>query len=247
MHTSQSILYFEEEGRKNLPQVLRVVKRSFSKRADLRACKIVVFTAIGEGPALAYNLLQQYDPKIIAVTLPPDFSVQRGKERLFPRIPDKLKAFFSGVGVTVITGRLPFDPIEGCEAHNEQMVLVRNVISIFGGGFALCVQAVLQACDHGVIEPGEKVISVAGDSAGVFTASMTKNFLSRDSGLAINEVLCKARNFTIARGHPAAAVEQTRNLFEQNPAVRLKSALPKPQDLLASNSEVVQASGEAKK
>lgn len=223
-----------------------MVKRAFSKRPDLRNCKVVVFTAIGEGPALAYNLLQEYDPKIIAVTMPPDFSVQRGEDRFFPRIPDKLKAFFSGVGIVVVTGRLPFDTIDGCDAHNEQMSLVRNALSLFGGGFAFCVQAVLQACDHGVVEQGEKVVAVAGDSAAVITASMTKNFLSRESGLAINELLCKARNLTIARGHPAAAVEETRNLFEQNPP-RLKASLPKRQDLLATGGEVIPIGKEGKK
>jgi len=239
MHTSHSILYFEEEGRQNLPQVLRVVKRVFKKRGDLRKLRIVVFTAIGEGPALAYNLLQEYDPKIIAVTMPPDFSIQRGDERLFPRIPDKLRAFFAGVGVTVITGRLPFDHIEGFDAHNEQMMLVRNVLSLFGGAFAVSVQAVLQACDQGVIERGERVIAIAGDCAAVMTASMTKEFLSRDSGLSINEILCKARNLTIARGVPAKAVEQTKNLFEQTSMPRLTVTTAK-QKALTSSSEVAQ-------
>jgi hypothetical protein len=246
MHTSHSILYFEEEGRQNLPQVLRVVKRVFKKRDDLRKLRVVVFTAIGEGPALAYNLLQQYDPKIIAVTMPPDFSIQRGDERFYPRIPDKLRAFFAGVGVTVITGRLPFDFIEGLDSHNEQMMLVRQVLSLFGGAFAVCVQAVLQACDQGAIERGERVIAIAGDCAAVITASMTKEFLSRDSGLSIHEILCKARNLTIARGTPAKAVEQTKNLFEQNPVPRLTVTTAK-QKTLTGSSEVVPASEETKK
>jgi hypothetical protein len=247
MQTSHSILYFEEEGRKNLPQVLRVVKRAFNKRPDLRGCCVVVFTAIGEGPALAYNLLQQYDPRIVAVTMPPDFSVQRGEEKLFPRIPEKLRAFFSGVGVSVVTGRLPFDSIDGCDAHNEQMTLIRNAISLFGGGFAFCVQAVLQACDHGVVEQGERVIAVAGDSAAVITASTTKNFLSRESGLAINEVLCKARNLTIARGHPKVAIEQTRNLFEQNSKQLFKPSPPEQRELLTTGGETETVSKELKK
>jgi hypothetical protein len=246
MHTSHSILYFEEEGRQNLPQVLRVVKRAFKKRGDLRKLRIVVFTAIGEGPALAYNLLQQYDPKIIAVTMPLNFSMRRGDERLFPRIPDKLKAFFAGVGVTVITGRLPFDPIDGFDAHNAQMTLVRNVLSLFGGAFSMCVQAVLQACDHGSIEQGEKVIAIGGDCAAVMTASTTKEFLSRDSGLSINEILCKARNLTIARGAPAKVAEQTKSLFEQSSIPRLTATTVK-QKSLTSSSEVAPSSEEAKK
>lgn len=242
MQTSQSILYFEEEGRSNLPQVLRVVKRVFGKRPDLKDCKIVFFTAIGEGPALAFNILREYDPKIIAVTLPPDFSVKRGDERLYPRIPEKLQAFFTGVGIKVITGRMPFDAMKGADAHNQQMQLIRDVLSLFGGGFSVCVQAVLQACDHGLVDQGEKVVAIAGDCAAVMTASMTKNFLSKEQGLSINEILCKARTLTIARGAGARAVEQNRSLFE-HPAL-LKVAVPKPQELLKSGDGVAQANKE---
>ncbi len=75
---------------------------------------------------------------------------------------------------------------------------------------------------------GEKVIAVTGDSAAVITASTTNKFLSRDQGLVINEIICKARNMTIARGVPAVAVEQSNSLFEQTPP-QLKAAAPKPQ------------------
>jgi hypothetical protein len=236
MQLSQSILYFEQEGRQNLPQVLRVLKRVFKKRPDLQACKIVVFTAIGEGPALAYNFLQEYDPKIIAITLPPDFSVRRDEAKLYPRIPIKLRAFFDGVGIPVISGRLPFERIEGSEAHNQNMKLIVDVLSLFGGGFSVCVQAVLQACDHGVVDESEKVIGLSGDCAAVMTASTTKNFLSREHCLSINEILCKPRTLTIARGEPARAVEQNRDLFA-NP-VLVKASTPKPRELLSSNTEI---------
>jgi len=206
-----------------------------------------MFTAIGEGPALAYNFLQEYDPKIIAVTSPPGFYVKRGEEKLFPRIPPKLQAFFNGVGVAVITSRLPFDAMDGADAHNEQMNLIRRVLSLFGGGFSICVQAVLQACDHGVVEQGEKVIAVAGDCAAVMTASMTKDFLSRDRGLSINEILCKARKLTIARGSPAIAVEATRDLFDPTGAPLLRIAKSKPQELLTGTNELVDASKELRK
>lgn len=146
---SSSILYFEHEGRKNLSHVLRVVKRAFTRREDLQSSKVVVFTAVGHGAAMAYNLLQEFDPTIIAVTFPLDFSVRREDQRFFPRIPDKLMDFFNGVKIRVITGRLPFDRIDGAEAHNSQMKLIEDVLTLFGGSFPQCVQAVLTACDAG--------------------------------------------------------------------------------------------------
>lgn len=230
---SNYIVYFDAEGRENLPQVLRCVKRLFTRREDLRHCKVVIFTAIGEGPALAYNALQQWDPTIIAVTVGPDFHVVRGDKKLHPFIPPKAKSFFDGVGIPIVKSRLPFDKIEGATAYNEQVKLIADSISIFGGSFVPCVQAVLQACDHGLIEIGEKVVAVTGDSAAVVTASTTGRFLTREAGLAVNEIICKPRNLTIARGMPETAAEQARTLFDEG-LPRLKAPRPKPQELLES-------------
>jgi hypothetical protein len=237
MTKSHSISYFEHEGRENWPLVLRLVKRVFRRRADLRSCKVIIFTAIGEGPAAAYNLLQEWDAKIIAVTLPPDFSVIRDGRKVSPQIPPKAQAFFDGVGIPVVTARLPFQKIDGVTAHNDQMDLITNVLSLFGGSFAQCVQAVLQACDHGLVKIGEKVIAVTGDSAAVITASTTGKFLTRDEGLAIHEIICKPRNLTIARGKPVVALEQSRSLFEQDSAPRLKAAAPRSQQVVIEGKE----------
>jgi len=234
MKKAQPIVYFDSEGRENLPHVLRCVKRVFVRREDLRRCKLVVFTAIGEGPAIAYNTLQQWEPTIIAVTVGPDFYVVRGDKKLYPLIPPKAKAFFDGVGIKVVKSRLPFDRIEGATAYNEQMKLVADSISLFGGSFVPCIQAVLQACDHGLIEIGEKVIAITGDCAAVVTASTTNKFLTRDEGMSVNEIICKPRNFTIARGAPGTAAEQTKSLFEEEGVPHLKR--PKPQELLGSGA-----------
>jgi uncharacterized cupredoxin-like copper-binding protein len=109
------------------------------------------------------------------------------------------------------------------------MKLVVDLLSLLGGSFAQGVQAVLQACDHGLVEIGEKVIMVTGDSAALVTASTTAKFLTRDEGLSIHEIICKPRNFTIARGKPAVAVEQARDLFDQEKLPQLKAAAPKPE------------------
>jgi hypothetical protein len=215
MHLSQSIVYFEREGRENLSEVIRIVKRAFKKRVDLRSSKIVVFTAIGQGAAMAYNILEEYEPTIIAVTFPLDFSIPRGDKRFFPRIPEKLQAFFDALKIKVITTRLPFDEIDGAVEHNAQMKMIKDVLSLFGGSFPQCIQAVLQACDAGAIVPGEKVISITGDVAAVITASTTRAFLSREAGLVISEILCKPRNLNIARGDLLKAAETSSAVITQ--------------------------------
>jgi hypothetical protein len=211
-------VYFDQEGRANLGHVLRVIKKTLRKRPELRGTKLVIFTAIGEGPALAYSLLGEFDPRIIAVTFPPDFSVKRGNRVFKPEIAPRLRAFFAGVNITVLTGRLPFDEIEGAVVHNEQVKLIREVLGLWGGSFSLIVQAVLQACDRGEVEQGEMVIGMAGDSAALITASSTTKFLSKEGGFAINEVLCKPRRLTVSRPHPPQTTLQIGRLFSEQPA-----------------------------
>ena len=239
MKKSHSIYYFEHEGRENWQHVLRLVKRTLKRRSELQTYKVIIFTAIGEGAALAYNLFQEWNTKIIAITFPPDFVVVREGQSVSPRIFPKAKAFFDGVSIPVITARLPFQKIEGADAHNQQMKLIGDVLTLFGGSFSLAVQSVLQACDHGFVEIGEKVIAVTGDSASIITASNTSKFMTREQGLVINEIICKPRNMTIARGAPAVALEQSRSLFEQDSTPQLKAAAPKPQPLVIEGKQAI--------
>jgi hypothetical protein len=220
------ISYFEQEGRHNLPEVLSRVKSAFGKREDIRACKIVIFTALGEGPALAYNKLKEYDPKIIAVTFPPGYSVKRTNEEGHVietpiYISEKLRKFFDGVGVTVLSAKLPFDGFEGAESITQQLKLIKDVLTLFAGGFSLCVQAVLQACDMGAVNIGEKVVAITGDCAALVTASNSAKFLSYESGLSINEILCKPRNFTRTRKPPQQVVKTSGELFPTEREIKL--------------------------
>ena len=224
--TVSGIVYFEREGRQNLTHVLSRVKSAFGRREDIRCCKIVIFTAAGEGPALAYNRLKQYRPKIIAVTFPPGFSVRErddeGKITETPvRLSDDLKRFFDGVGVDVLSARLPFDGFDGAESIKRDMKLIKDVLSLFGGGFSLCVQAVLQACDMGAIRIGEKVVAVTGDCAALVTASNTAKFLSGEDGLSINEILCKPRNLSLTRKPAMQPAKSSGDLFPMAKDIKL--------------------------
>lgn len=208
------IVYFSEEGRQNLDEVLKIVKKQLNKREDLRKCKIVIFTAQGEGPYKAYNKLSEFSAKIIAVTFPHSFVLKRNDQFMHPQIPPKMRQFFVGVGIDVVVPPyLPFDMIEGMEGHNQQVKLVRDVLSIFGGGFSLCVQAVLCACDAGNVEMGEPVIAISGDVAALVTASTTKRYLNERVGVAVQEIFCKPRELTIVRPveitHPLIEAETT--------------------------------------
>jgi hypothetical protein len=164
--TAKAIVYFDAEGRQNLAEVLRTLKKAIKKRSELQDLKIVSFTAEGQGPALAYSRLQEFSPRIIAVTFPRGFSIKGPNgTRYCPCISDNILKFFKGVEIdVVIPPRLPFDLIEGMEAHNQQMNLVRRTMAIFGTGFELCFQAVMSACDAGLVGEGETVIALTFNS-----------------------------------------------------------------------------------
>ncbi len=220
------IAYFETEGRDgNLQQVIRVIKKFFKKRDELRSLKLVIFTARGEGPMLAFKELMDFSPKILAVTFPLDFSIKSpdSEERYFPRIPEQVMKFFVGVGISVIPpASLPLDPISGMDSHNHETKMIKDTITIFGGGFTNCIQAVLRACDAGEIVPGERVIAMSGDCAAVITACMSNKFLTSE-GLSINEILCKPRNFTIARPRQAPWPPSTQEVLPPQKALSDKS------------------------
>jgi hypothetical protein len=212
-----AIKYFDQEGRQNLGQVLKTVCHAY-KREDVRSCKLVIFTSFGEGPALAYNKLAGFRPKIIAVTYPPGFSVKKmnddGVEMEIPvRISDQLRKFFDGVEIKVLSSRMPLSSTEGAEATRHEMKLIRDVLSLYGSGFSACVQAVLQACDMGEVEVGERVVSMSGDCAAIITASSSAKFLCASGGLSINEILCKPRNLTLTRKQEAQKIPVSGDLF----------------------------------
>jgi len=193
------VQHFDSEGHENLPNVIRNVKnylRALQPCENCRLPKVIFLTGQGEGPMIAYNQLSGLEVTIIAVTFPHGFSVRTGdKESFFPQIPERVRKFFAGVGIPVITGRLPFDNIEGADFHNKEMGLLRSALELFGGSMPLAIQA----ADSGLVETGEQVIAVTSDTAVLITASTTKQFLSKTCGMMVNEVICKPRMFTISR------------------------------------------------
>src|SRR5271157_3427630 len=100
---AHQIVYFDTEGRSNLPEVIRVVKQKLKSREELRALKLIMLTREGEGPLLAYNHLSMYDPKIVVVTFPLSFSAKRpDKTQYRPQISERLLKFLKGVDVQII-------------------------------------------------------------------------------------------------------------------------------------------------
>lgn len=206
MNRSYRAQSFDGEGRGNLPTVIKIVKnylRSMTSNGLVCPTKIVFFTLKGEGPILAYNQLIDLDMKIIAVVFPATYTAEMTLGGVYhPEIPEKVRKFFDGVEIPVIKGRLPFDSMAGADAHNREMGLIKKALSVFGGSMHLAIQAILQATDAGLVDPGEEVIAVTSDTALLITAATSQDFLSPTCGLIVNEIICKPRNFDISRPKP---------------------------------------------
>jgi len=189
------IFYFEHDGRDTLPDVVRSIKAYLKSASTQELPTWVIFlTSRGEGPLLAYRELLEFDIRIAAVTFAATFSFKAADGTTHaPSIPEKVAKFFRGVDIPVITNRLPFDPISGAGVQNKETELLIKAFSIFGGGVPLAIQAVLQACDAGVVKPGERVIAASGDCALLVCASGARTFLEREDGLVVSEIICKPR------------------------------------------------------
>ena len=190
--TTSGITYFDVDGRSNLRQVLRLVQRARSKRADLTNLKVVFLTGFCEGPLLATRIFKENRPKMIAVTFPPTTKIG---EKDYVIAPEVL-AYLRAMDVDIVSNRLPFDGFDGTTVVDQQMRLLKSTLGIFGRSMPLCVQAVLQACDVGLILEGETVIAITGDMAAIVNASTTVSFLAPNSAFSINEFICKPRRRT---------------------------------------------------
>lgn len=140
------------------------IAQAFLRCKELSIKRLVIFTSTGEGVLYALQeILPQpdySDIEVIAVTPP----VGR-RYRLDPRdarspivgagIASEVRNFLVGAGVVVISAHLPFKAIGGPESPTSEMTLTGEVLSILGGGFPLCVQSALIACDAGAVNVGE--------------------------------------------------------------------------------------------
>jgi len=191
--------YFREEGKVNLHACMEV---AFNTAASRDIDTIVIFTGIGEGPEIAIKEFRSqekfHDIQLIAVTFPYGQRFKDGKEAA---ISPATRSLLQENRVPLVRAHLPFNPIS---AHyrdhgilGQDLTLIGNALSIFGGSMSLCVQAAAMACDAGWLEVGDHVISMTSDTAIIVRAAPTDRLLT---DLIVREVLCKPLFLTIGKG-----------------------------------------------
>lgn len=201
-HFTTPITYFLKEGKDNLEDCLKIVFEAAKKQA-IR--KVVIFTARGEGVKRAIDqflALPEYEHiKLVAVTFPAGepFTDEDG-DPISVEIPDDLCELFRTRDIPIIKSHLPFDPIStryrGRGVLGQDLTLVGDALSIFGGSMGLCIQAAVLACDAGAIDINEHIIVMTSDTALLLRATTTRRMLGE---LIVREVLCKPAIMDITR------------------------------------------------
>ena len=229
-------VYVEAEGK---PSMEVCIRESFLFCRDHRIGKVVLFTGAGDGAMFAVdNFLtnQEFESiQMIAVTPP---SGKRYRSDPFDEssvivasgVSPEKKEFLRDMGVPVVSAHMPFKTSTGTgvAAWNE----TAEAFGILGGGFSLCVQAILMACDAGEVDAGERVVAASADTSIVAIASRTELFLAPHHGLLVEHIICRPRQFNISKSHHAALANMGRfgDMANEPPAQRYIDAVVAGED-----------------
>jgi hypothetical protein len=197
--------YFDGEGRDSMTECVNC-SLDWCVRADLGT--VVIFTGTGDGPLYAAKELLALDKyshlRLVAVTPPSgrEYRVNPGdpaspvvRAGINPAIREELLS----LGISVVSAHLPFKEISVGRERRSEWSRVAEAYGVLGGGFSLCVQAILMACDAGAVESGERVVVAAADTALVAIASRTESFLSPVDGLLVEHIVCRPLRYSISK------------------------------------------------
>lgn len=210
--------YFWQEGKDNLRDCLGIAFEA-AKQHGIK--KIVIFTGEGEGVKIAYDEFltrSEYSHiQIIAATFPHGYKHEISRDA---------RAWMTDRKIQVVQAHLPFDPIkaqfQGHGILGQDFSLLGNVLNIFGGSISLCVQAVLMACDAGVVNKGEHVIALTSDTSILVRSAPTSQLLT---DFIVREIFCKSAVLDISKREQLekpAKQQQTPELPDDGPSKLLE-------------------------
>ncbi len=176
----EKIVYFENPGEGNTPEVLKLVK----DRATARGIKkIVLASTRGQTARAAVEALAGTDINLIVVPWQYGFADQQP-------FPPELVTELEAKGHKVHFGTMLFhaENLYGSKVPRALADLLRA----FSQGFKVGMEVLLMATDGGKVEIGEKVIVLAGTMSGTDTAFVATAAASTQLGkLHVSEIICK--------------------------------------------------------
>lgn len=178
----REVYYYKFKGEVNTGHVVRVaVKRAL----EIKASALIVASETGRSAIKAAKVIKDMggDLRLIVVTHPPDETWgPHGKIPIGLRHPHNVNALrcLEALGAVVVQGSRPFAPPSrsiGWE-HPVPEAIIDKVLSIFGQGVKIAIEASLMATDAGAVKRGDIVVSLGGTFKGLDAAIAAKTTYS---------------------------------------------------------------------
>ena len=180
------IAYFDEPGKQNTDEVLRLVKR---RAEELGIKSILVASTTGDTALKAMEVFK--GARIVAV------SHSTGMRQ--PNIQDfteENRQKLVSAGGAVLTATHLFSGLGRAMRKKFKMYLfeetVANTLRMFGQGMKVVCEIALMAADAGLVRTDEDIIVIGGTGRGADTAVVLRPVNSEDFfDLKVREILCK--------------------------------------------------------
>ena len=178
--------YFENPGKENTEEVLRIVKQ---RAGELGIKTIVVASTVGDTAVKATEVFSGF--KIIAVTHFTGYGAPNSQE-----FTEENRKIVESRGGIVFTTTHLFSGLSAAmrEKYNTSVIgdIVANTLRIFGEGMKVVCEIAVMAADGGLVRTDEDIIAIAGTGRGADTAVVLRPVNSNNFfDLKVKEILCK--------------------------------------------------------
>ena len=178
--------YFENAGKENTAEVLRIVKQ---RAEELGIKTIVVASTAGDTAVRATEVFNGL--KIIVVSHVAGFLKPDTQE-----LTEENRKVIESRGVVVLTTTHLFSGLSAAmrKKYNTYVIgdIVTNTLRIFGEGIKVVCEIAAMAADGGLVRTDEDIIAIGGTGRGADTAVVLRPVNSSDFfDLKVKEILCK--------------------------------------------------------
>lgn len=180
------IVYFNEPGRQNTDEVLRLARR---RAEELGIKSILVASTTGDTAVKAVEVFN--GARVVVVS---HFTGMKGPNT--QEFTEENRQKVLSAGGTVLTATHLFSGLGRAMRKKFSMYLfeetVANTLRIFGQGMKVVCEITLMAADAGLVRTDEDAIAIGGTSRGADTAVVLRPVNSEDFfDLRVREILCK--------------------------------------------------------
>jgi len=180
--------YFENPGKENTDEVLRIAKQ---RAKELGIKTIVVASTMGDTAVRATEVFR--GSKIIAVS---HFTGMR--EPNTQEFTEENRKIVESKGGIVLTTTHLFSGLSAAmrKKYNTYIIgsIIADTLRIFGQGMKVVCEIAVMAADSGLVRTDEDIIAIGGTGRGADTAVVLRPVNSNDFfDLKVKEILCKPR------------------------------------------------------